>query len=150
MNKCLGNYSECKESVSDADAPRDMEPFLTSMMDPQCVIDKSKRIIAAYRLKEPNLLTVGDLSLDKRRRDEREKRHPRMNAQQDGLTVGSLYESPAIPRPFESGSQRALREMQQKQTQKLSEVRKIKKIMRLQQEHGIPFPWETAAILRET
>jgi hypothetical protein len=39
--------------------------------------------------------------------------------------------------------------MLQKQRHKLWEVRKMKKIMELQQEHGIAFPWEIAAVLRE-
>jgi len=148
MRKLADNNSE-NDVVADAGVPVDMEPLLASMTDPVDIAEKSKRIAAAYRLKEPNVLTVGDLSFSKQRRDEIEKLHPVKDAQLDGLTVGSLFEGRGMPQVFESDSHRALRIMLQKQRHKLGEVRKMKKIMELQKEHGLAFPWEIAAVLRE-
>jgi len=114
------DYSNSEISkLADDDAPMDMEPILASMTDPVDMAEKNKRIAAAYRLKEPNILTVGDLSFSKQRRDEIEKLHPAKDAQLDGLTVGSLFEGRGMPQVFENDSHNALREMQQKQRHKL-------------------------------
>lgn len=69
-------------------APRDFEAF-TVPLDPKGVLEISRRILKAYRQKEPEL-TVGDLSVVTAEKRKFEARQQRTDAQNQGLTVGDL------------------------------------------------------------
>jgi len=69
-------------------APRDFEAF-TVPLDPKGVLEISRRILKAYRQKEPEL-TVGDLSVVTAEKCKFEARQQRADAQNQGLTVGDL------------------------------------------------------------
>jgi hypothetical protein len=132
--------------VSVGDRVIDMEPFTTSL-DPQEVLERSKKIIAAYGLSKPNELTVDDLSIVTAEKKKRDARHPRGDSRERGLSVGSLYEGPEVPKSAVNPSQEVLMEMQRKQREKREEVSRMKALIRKQQE-GPVSPGETAAILR--
>ena len=127
------SYSGYPRIVVVADkAPKDMESF-EAPLDPQGVIERSKRIIEAYQLKEPLELTVGDLSVVSKEKRKRDAMHPRADAQKRGLTVGSLYEGPEIPQPSVSESQALTMEMQAKFREKRQTAHQIQQVMFEQQ-----------------
>lgn len=72
-------------------APRDMAPLTASLLDPQEVLSLSRHLTSAYRLHEPEKMTVGDLSWSSAQKKLRNEEMRQRKVNQDGcLTVGDL------------------------------------------------------------
>jgi hypothetical protein len=113
-------------------------------LSPETVLEMSKKILGGLKAPAQAELSVGDLSVVKKKDRETRAKEARqyLRNREKGLTVGDLskadedrrglsdlYAGPAIPEPSTSETQEMLMEMQRKQREKREEILHIQNLL---------------------